>query len=146
MASMRGGQKVWNALGAIGGPDTHVADGSAVAQNSYSSWAYVGSGPNVAVLISNTGANNATFKVQVSGSDAPQAGLNAITTSAADGGLVWYDYVPRGSTSTPSLVVNAGTALGFDMSPFAPPFIRLMRTDSGSATTVNALVTCFGPN
>ncbi|MBU6232245.1 hypothetical protein KGP36_06445 [Patescibacteria group bacterium] len=132
MASLKGGQVLY--------------DGSSVADTAKSTLAYIGPGPYVAVYIDNTSAVNMTFKVQVTGTPTPMAGMNALD-GTADGGLTWYDYTGSGGVGAEtSITVNAGITQAFDLSPFAPEFIRLVRTDSNGPGTVAAFVTSSGPN
>jgi hypothetical protein len=74
------------------------------------------------------------------------AGRNALDNTA-DGGLLWYDYIPAGEVAVLSLAVGAGKDVALDLSPFAPELMRLVRTDAGGAAAgVSAFVTSFGPN
>ncbi|MDE2100538.1 MAG: hypothetical protein KGL39_25060 [Patescibacteria group bacterium] len=143
MASLRGSQQLWNSAGAIaanvnGVLSSAVVDGSAVTQNSASGWAVVGPGPNVAIYID--ASQTGTFAVEVAVTPT-YAGLNALDTSQADGGVIWYKY-----NSAASLSVTGGTPISFDLSPFSPGILRLVRTDAGTTGTVTAWVTSFGPN
>lgn len=125
MASLKGATELWSAV--------------TVSNTDASTWAYVGTGTAVAVYIS---ANAATvFKVQASsGAVAVGAGLNEIDSDDPDGGLVWFDYV--GATGI-SVAQNGNTC--FDLSPFGPPYLRLVLVSGGDAT-VTALVSSAGPN
>lgn len=132
MASLKGGTTLWSAatLGA-----------AAKSEN-----AAIGPGPWVAVYIGNTSAIALTFKVQVAGVANPMAGRNALDNTA-DGGLTWYDYIPAGETAVLSIAVAGSADIAVDLSPFAPELMRLVRTDAGgSAASVTAFVTSFGPN
>jgi len=129
MASLRGGQVLWS--------EASVSDGDS------SALANIGPGPYVAVYISNSGANAATFDVEASVQLGPEAGRNALD-GTDDGGLTWFPY--QGASGTEALVVSAGETICFDLAPFSPQFIRLLRTDSGTATTISAYVSAFGPN
>jgi hypothetical protein len=134
MASLKGGTSLWSAatLGAA----------------AKSANAVIGPGPWVCVYIKNTSAVALTFKVQVAGVAAPAAGNNALnTTSPPDDGLDWFDYIPSGETSVLSIACGATTDVAQELSPFSPELMRLVRTDAGgSAASVTAFVTSFGPN
>ena len=139
MASLKGGTSLYAAATNIG-----VA-GSATAK---SSLGLIGPGPYVAVYIENGSAISLTFKIQASAVVNPEAGRNGLDSTDADGGLNWFDYTgPGGDGAETTLTVAAGASICVDLSPFAPPFIRLVRTDAGAATSgVTAFVTCTGPN
>jgi hypothetical protein len=112
-----------------------------VAQNAKSKYAYVGPGPYIVVYIDGTASAKAgVFKVQVAGIATDKPGLNE-TDGTTDGGLTWYDY--NGATA---LAVGAGATLAFDLSPFGPSLIRLVRTDANGTDVFSALVTATGPN
>jgi hypothetical protein len=124
MSSLRGATKLWTAA------TVNTADASA--------YATPGAAPYVAVFI--TSDKSITVKVQVSaGGVAVGAGLNELTT-AADGGLTWFDY-----TDATAITVGAGGATCFDLSPFAPPYIRLVIVSATNAL-VTAQVASFGAN
>jgi hypothetical protein len=126
--SYRGGTQLW-------------AAGSSVAQNAKSKYAYIGPGPYVVVYIDGTLSSHAgTFKVQVAGIATNKPGLNE-TDGTTDGGLTWYDY--NGATS---LAVAAGGTIAFDLSPFGPSLIRLVRTDATGTDVFSAIVTTNGPS
>lgn len=129
MASLRGGQQLWN--------------GATVNQNDKSANALIGPGPYVTLYITNTGANAATFDVEVSATASSKGGRNALD-STADGGLTWFPY--NGASGASSITVPAGKSLAIDLAPFSPPFVRLKRTDANGATTITALVSAFGAN
>lgn len=132
MASLKGGTSLWSA----------ATLGSAAK----SAIAAIGPGPWVAVYVKNTSAVALTFKVQVAGVPNPVAGKNAIDNTV-DGGLDWFDYIPAGETAVLSLAVAGTTDIAIDLSPFSPELMRLVRTDAGgSAASVTAFVTSFGPN
>lgn len=128
MAQLRGAQKLWTAQSVSGSGKSAIGN--------------VGTGPNCAVFVSNTGGTNATFKVQVSAQSTLSAGRNA-SDGTTDGGLTWYDYVTKEGTAV-TFTVNASTAICRELSAFSPPFVRLIRTDGGADTTITALVACFG--
>lgn len=125
MAFLRGGTKIWNA--------------ATVAQNNTSEIAYIGPGPWVVVYINSSGA--ASIDVQVAPSDAIEAGLNALTSTAVnqDGGLVWH-----GLNGHTGIAVAANTPIAIDLSPFGAQFIRLKRTDATGTPTITAWVSAFG--
>lgn len=131
MAILRGGQQVWNGTVSAGG---------------VSALAISGPGPYVAVYISNTGGTTATVTVQAAVSTGPEAGRNALS-GAADGGLVWYDYFDKTADAAAiSVAVAAGATRMIDLSPFAPQFVRLKRTDAGADTTLLGFISSFGAN
>ncbi len=137
MASLRGGQVLW-------------ALGTSVADVAVSPLVNVGASPYVCVYVSNAHASiDTTFKIEVSGNAQPTPGRNAVADTA-DGGLVWYDYMnvkSDGTFTVATFTVVHANDFAFDLSPFAPEFMRLKRTDSGGAnTSITAFVTAFGPN
>ena len=132
MASLKGGTTLW----------TNKTLGAA----EKSANAAIGPGPWVCVYIKNTSAIALTFKIQVAGVANPMAGRNALDNTT-DGGLDWFDYIPAGETSVLSLACAGTTDVALDLSPFSPELMRLVRTDAGgSAASVTAFITCFGPN
>jgi len=136
MASLRGGTPLWV-------PPTSVAN------NAVSPLVVIGPGPYVAIYLKNAHASvDCTFKVQVSASSLPAAGKNSIDSSQSpDGGLDWYDLLDRRTGTVISLTSTHGTAVAYDLSPFAPPYIRLVRTDAtGANNGLTALVSAFGVN
>lgn len=130
MASLKGGDYLFN---------------GSIANNAVSALVNIGPGPWVALYITNTSAVTPTFKIQAAATASPQSGRNALS-SAADGGLTWFDYIPQGLSATPTLSIAQGTALCYELGAFSPPFLRLVRTDALGAANVVALVSCFGPN
>lgn len=119
MAAIRGGTVLWNAVAIVNG-DASVAGN-------------IGANTAVAVLIKNSGANAATFVVEVSGEVSPQAGRNFSPTD-------WYQYISRADATPESFVVASGSNVGIDLSPFAPSFLRLKCTANTGGTTVTALL------
>lgn len=130
MASLKGGDYLFN---------------GSIANNAVSTLVNIGPGPWVALYITNTSAITPTFKIQVATTASPQAGRNALS-SAADGGLTWFDYIPQGLSATPAISVAQNAAICYELSPFGPNFIRLLRTDALGAANVVAMVSSFGPN
>lgn len=129
MASLRGGESLWAAAA--------VSNNGGLTDTSNPG--YIGPGAYVALFINNGGATSLTVKVQVNGSANPSAGLNNIPNN-------WADYQKVAGT-TLSFTVAAGVEICFDLSPFAPQMIRLVRTDStGALTGVTAFITSDGPN
>jgi hypothetical protein len=116
MASLRGSQVLWTA--------------QTVNQNDTSPEAFVGTATNVVVMIKNTGANAATFKIQVAAPAAVSAGRNTDPVSTE-----WYDL--SGQTA---IAVAVGAQVAVNLSPFAPPYLRLNRTDATGVTTISASV------
>src|SRR5690242_4359513 len=123
MAQLRGGDQLF-VLG--------TSYGNAAKSNN----ADVGAAPNVALFISNAhGSIDCTFRVEASGAANPLAGRNVMDGSA-DAGLSWFDYQvvkSDGTTTDLILAVGHGDDLCFDLSPFAPQYLRLVRTDSNGA-------------
>jgi len=128
MASLRGGGTLWT-----------TTSGAGIVQNAFSAPVFVGSVPFVTVLVKG-GALASVFKVQVAGVAADKPGLNELDGTAG-GGVVWYDY--DGATA---LAVGVNTNVAFDLSPFGPSIMRLLRTDANGATNIEALVVTNGPN
>ena len=126
MAGLRGSKQLWGT----------AAAGATVAAAGTSAYAVIGAQNNVVVYIANSGGVDATFTVQVSsGAPGNAPGQNALTNDA-DGGIDWYDY-----TGAEDISVPAGSNVAFDLSPFGPQFIRLLRSDAAGNTTVSAFVT-----
>ena len=121
MANLRGATNLWSNI--------------SVGSNGTSNPASVGSATSVCVFISNTGGSSTTITVQASGGGTPSAGENADLT-----GSTWFDY-DRGEAGTNTLTVASGANIAFDLSPFAPPYIRLK---SSAATTLTAFVVANG--
>ena len=117
MANLRGGSTLWN--------------NASVGSNGVSAGVGVGEAPYVAVLITNSGGVSTNITIQTSGAATVSSGVNADMT-----GATWYDYV----TVAP-ITVAANTSLCYDLSPFAPPYIRLK---SSAATTLSAVVVANG--
>lgn len=119
--NLRGGTQVWlnTVVGAAG----------------TSAGATVGSAPNVAVMIKNTGATSTDITIQAGAVATPQSGGNVDYTA-----IDWYDY-DQGETGASTVTVAAGAKKAFDLSPFAPAYIRL---SSSAATTLSALVVSNG--
>lgn len=133
MASLKGGTSLWT-------------NATLTAAGAKSENANIGPGPWVAVYIENTSAVALTFKVEVAGVPNPAAGRNALDDTA-DGGLVWYDYIPQEGAGVLSIAVAGTSNIAQELSPFSPELMRLVRTDAGgSAAGVSAFITCFGPN
>jgi len=131
MANLRGGQQLWNGN---------------VSASGVSPLAIVGAGPYVAVYIQNTGSIAATITVQASATAKPDAGRNALD-GTTDGGLVWFDYFDKTADAAAiQVTVAAGQSRMLDLSPYAPQFIRLKRTDALADTTLVAIVSAFGAN
>lgn len=130
MASLKGGDYLFN---------------GSVANNAASALFNVGPGPWVSIYITNTSAITPTFKIQAATVASPHAGRNALDGTAS-GGLTWFDWIPPGASATPSISVAQNAALCYDLSPFGPPFVRLLRTDALGAANIVAMVSCFGPN
>lgn len=132
MASLRGGQKIW--------------DAATVAADDASAIAIPGPGPYVAVYVSNDdpSVDGVIFAVEVSVSDTTEAGRNALTDDP-DGGLPWFAYVDRDGTAI-TFTLDHGKSAMIDLAPFSPQFVRLHRTDSGGDAVCSAWVSSFGPN
>lgn len=130
MASLRGGQKVW--------------ESTVVSAAEVSPIALIGPGPYVAVYVSNkdVAVDAVVVTVQVAVSDSVKAGRNAIST-ADDGGLEWFNYTTKDGHAVTLTVAHGVTAM-VDLSPFAPAFIRLKRTDAGADAVLSAWVSAFG--
>ena len=137
MAQLRGGFQFWSA-------------GDSVANAAASPLCEVGPSPWVAVYLANEHASiDTVFKVQVAGTASPEAGRNALTDDD-DGGLTWFDYQvvkSDGTFAVLTFTLTHGLELAYDLSPFGPQFIRLLRTDSnGANTAIEAFLTAFGPS
>jgi hypothetical protein len=133
MASLRGGTTLWSAV-----------TGATVAQNAVSAPAYVGAAPFVVVYIKGAGSAVAsTFKLQVADDPSRTAGLNLLDSEvgAPGWGVDWYDY-----TGGPTLAVGIGANVAFELSPFGPQILRLVRTDANGTDNFEAFVTSYGPN
>lgn len=133
MASLRGGTKLWDAV-----------TGATVAQNAVSAPAYVGAAPFVVIYIKGVGSAVAsTFKLQVADDPARTAGLNLLNpvVGAPNWGVDWYDY-----TGGPTLTVGVGANVAFELSPFGPQILRIVRTDANGTDNFEAFVTSYGPN
>jgi len=133
MGSLRGGTKLWDAT-----------TGAAVAQNAASAPAYVGTAPFVVLYIKGAGSGVAsTFKIQVADDVGRTAGLNLLDSvvGAPDYGLTWYDYV-----GGPTLTLGVGGNQAFELSPFGPQILRLVRTDANGTDNFEAFITSYGPN
>ena len=128
MASLRGGGDLWTAT-----------SGTGITQNAVSAPVFVGSAPYVSLFIKG-GATASVFKVQVTGIAADRPGINELDQTVG-GGATWYDY-----DGALTLTVGISTNVAFDLSPFAPSIIRLVRTDAAAATDISALVVTNGPN
>jgi hypothetical protein len=124
MAQLRGGTQLWSSVSLAG--------------TGVSPLAVIGSDPYVVVYLSNEGAISTTYNVEVAATANPDAGRNALDGTAS-GGLTWYTL-----TNHTGLVVAAGIKMAFDLSPFGPQFLRLVRTDGGAANAVTAFVTSVG--
>lgn len=104
----------------------------------------IGPQTNVALFIKSSGA--ATFKLQCGASLLMTAGANDMAN------VSWYDYIRSsiledndGAAGTsPTIVLGAGDAVCIDLSPFAPTFLRLVRTDAGADSTVTAYSVAVG--
>ena len=130
MAQLRGGQKIWDAVA------VDAADSSQLAG--------VGTGPNVCVYIQNDDTTDATFDIEVASMTTPSAGRNALgdATLDEDAGLTWFPL-----NGAKGLAVAAGDRLAFDLSPFSPPFLRLVRkTGAVGDGTITAFVSSEGGN
>lgn len=125
MALLRGTEQIWNAATVTGAPDN-------------SSEAFVGAGSNVGVYIKNSGANSATIKLQVGFPSGGKlsAGRNTDPTD-------WFDYEKAGGAVL-SVTVAAGALVAIDLSPFSPPYLRLVCTAAAGGTTLSAWATSFG--
>ena len=130
MASLNGGAYLFN---------------GSVANSATSALVNIGSGPWVALYVTNTSNLTATFKIQVAGTPLPHAGRNVLD-GTADGGLTWFDYIPAGETSTPSISLALNAAVCYDLSPFAPEYVCLLRTDANGTASIVAMITSCGPN
>jgi hypothetical protein len=130
MAVLRGGQKIWTSV--------------SIAAGAKSAFAIPGPGPYVAVYVKNEDASvdGVELTVEVAVSDKVQAGRNALDATT-DGGLNWFKYTKDGTTALKVTVAHGTTAM-IDLSPFAPQFVRLHRTDAGAAAVVTAWVSAFG--
>lgn len=130
MSSLRGSQYLWNA--------------APVVLNGVSNLAIPGPGPYLSLYVTSDTA--CTLTVQAAVSASPEPGRNALT-SAADGGLTWYDYFTKDDPSTATTVVlTANQAHCLDLSPYGPEFVRLKATTLTGTATITALVSSFGPN
>lgn len=119
---------------------TSLWENENVDQDDFSPWAVVGQDPYVTIYICTD--VDATFDIEAGlNFTGIEAGLNAIDSSDPSGGLSWHKY--EGATA---LEVVSGVKACYDLSPFGPQFIRLIRTDSGSTANVRAGVTNYGPN
>jgi hypothetical protein len=128
MASLRGGQKIWDGVNVSPGDTSEIA--------------LVGPGPYCVIYVDNSqGGDDATFGVQVSAGETVNAGRNAIDDQDSDGGVTWFDYV-----GAAAIAVAAGDTKAFDLSPFGPPLVRLIRTDTNGDITLTAFLSSFGPN
>ena len=135
MPQLRGGQAI-------------LVSGTTYGNTAVSAVAEVGTGPNVGIFVANAHASiDTTWKVQTSGQASPNAGRNQMT-SAADGGATWYDYLVVKSDGTQTALILAvvhGTNLFFDLSPFSPQFLRLVRTDvAGNNNALSAFAIGYG--
>lgn len=132
MANRSGGFSLW--------------DATAIEQDDKSANAFVGNPPNVAIYVSvESGGGDVTFKFQVSGTVGPTAGRNAADDAQVDGdsGLIWFDYYADDGTLI-EFTVPDGENQCFELAPFSPPYLRLVRTDANAASTVTAFVTATG--
>ncbi len=131
MANLRGGQKLWDSVN--------------VAADDSSALAIPGVGQYVALFVKNedAGVDGVILTVQAAVTDDVKAGRNAIDDTDPDGGLDWFDYTTDGTTPV-TLTVSHGAAAMIDVSPFAPQFIRLVRTDNGATAVLSAWVSSFG--
>jgi hypothetical protein len=106
---------------------------AAVGAGDESPAAYVGEASTVALLVSNEGGTPTNITVQVAVPVSRSAGRNA----APDGADAnWFDY-----GSFTAVAVAAGARVAIDLSPFAPPYVRLR---SSAATTLTARVASLG--
>ncbi len=134
--NLRGGQKIWVA-------------GDSVANSAASVPVYVGPNPYVAIYITNAHASvDCVFKLQVAGTYGAGAGRNEVGASGPDYGLLWCDYAVLKSDGTFAVLTFTSTHavnLARDLSPFAPEWLRLLRTDTnGANVSITAIVTAFG--
>ena len=131
MPEMRASQILW--------------DGVSITQNSVSNAGEIGPMSTVAVMIEASGA--CTLQIQASAYKGLSSGRNGI-----DGSLPWFEYVraialeiDNGVDAGFSTIVIGGAGnYAVDVSPFAPQFIRLKRTDNGAAATVTAYTVAVG--
>lgn len=131
MANLRGGQKIW--------------DGDTVASGDVSKFAIPGPGPYVAIYFKNEDATvtGVTFLIEVAVSDSISAGRNALDPDDPDGGLDWFQY-DRFGVNPIENQISPGEGLAVDLSPFAPQFIRLRRSDTGDPAVLSAWISSFG--
>jgi len=126
---------------------TVVQDGVMVATDA-SEPAYVPDAFVTVFIDNNLGAGSdedLTFKLQAAHS--ATAGLNELDASLPDSGVTWFDYYSWEAAAVPTLTVNAGDAIAFDMSNFAPVLLRVVcLTDQGSGSEAQIIVQSFGPN
>lgn len=124
MASLRAGTLLFNAATPGAGTISSRADNP-------------GSSTHVALFIKNTGSVAATIVVQAAGAVGGNigAGRNMLPEADSD----WYIYnrvTGAGVDILPlTLTVDAGESVVFDLSPFAPPFLRLTATGNGATVT-----------
>lgn len=131
MASLRGFNALWQSTHVDPNDDTTITSALAV----------IGQDPYVTIYICSD--EDATFDVEAGlNPTGVEAGRNAIDDSdSPDGGLKWFKY-----TGSTALAVSGGSRAAFDLSPFGPQYVRIVRTDNGSAGNVTAAVTSYGPN
>lgn len=130
MASLRGGQYLWN--------------NAAVVLNGVSNLAAPGPGPYLTLYVESD--TNVTLTLQVATNPNPSAGFNAIGDDVGSS-LVWCNYYSKNAPTTAvTIVVTAGTPIALDLSPFGPEFLRLEATTLTGTAHITAMCSSFGPN
>lgn len=128
MSNLRGGEQVFkNETTTDTGVDSEFENPGAAA--------------NVAVMVRNTGVNDATVTIRIAGG-APSAGRNNPPATDSE----WHTLFKRDGSDPIELSVASGSSAAVDLSPFAAPYLRLRAksTNVGDHTTVDGFIVMNG--
>ena len=125
LASLRVADRLWDAQTVAVGDDSQAGSpGPATA---------------VALYLKLNSGTSVTVKITVANSGAlPSAGRNAVPADDAD----WYDLQKKDASGDVVLVqlTAADPRIAIDLSPFAPPFVRLTVTEATGSPNVTAFM------